>query len=790
MTQYYGKRISSFFSAKGVSCQTTIIQVKPAPCSCVQRTHMQKLKLWKPGAAGEMPGVAAVPTGADMESQEIRPLPPMWIVGTGSGAMKQPPRWALAKHRVRHMGEPVALVVAETENQARDAAEKVNITYKPLPAVTAAVDALKSEAPQLHEEAPQNRVFVFTRGDAEKTDRAIAEAPHVLEMEIPNNRLICGAIESRSCLVVHDPITDVTTLHDSTQAPHLIRRSISEALAISPGKIRVIAPDVGGGFGTKGKHYPEETALVWAARNLGRPIRWVAGRSESFCSDTQARDHHTHAVLGFDNDGTFLGLRIQTIANLGAYISTFGAAIPAPIYSALLAGVYRTPAIHVEVTGVFTNTVPVDAYRGAGRPEACFVLEQLTDEAARLLELDRVVIRQRNLIQAYQMPYSTPVGPVYDCGDFPRILDRLLTVCDWDGFEERRAKSLLRDKRRGIGLAIYVESSGVAPSKIAGMMGARVGFFESAEIRVDGEGGIQISAGTHNHGQGHETTYAQIVSDRLGLPFLEIRVVEGDTETVPMGTGTFGSRSIAVGGSAIARASDKIVAKGKVLAAGMMEAAVEDLQFENGIFTVAGTDRRVTMKEVAREANEAHRLPEGVEPGLHETAFYDPPNFAYSNGAHLCEIEIDIETGVMEILSYYTVDDIGTVINPVIVEGQIHGGIAQGVGQAMTELCSYDPDTGQLVSGSFLDYCLPRADDLLLFSGEFDQSQPCTHNPLGAKGCGESGSIGAPAALVSAALDALNSLGVTKLQMPLTPLRIWEAISSARNDAGDQPTAC
>ena len=636
--------------------------------------------------AERMPGVVACLTGEDMADDGILPMPCMWIMEDSDGSrMVVPERWPLARGRVRHVGDAVALIVAETEAQAGDAALEVEVEYHPLPAVTDASTALADGAPLLHPEIAGNRLFSWGRGDADKAATAIAAADHVVELELVNNRLACGAIEARACLASHDPISDITVLHDATQAPHLIRRSVCEALSLPTHKLRVIAPDVGGGFGTKGKHYPEETILVWAARRLGVPIRWISSRSEAFCSDTQARDHLTRARLGIDADGRFLGLHVVTTANVGAYFSTFGAAIPVAIYTALLAGIYGTPAIRIDVTAALTNTVPVDAYRGAGRPEACYVLERLADEAARLLGTDRIEIRRRNLIPADSMPYATPIGPTYDCGDFPGILDALLEAGDWQGFAKRREESARRDRLRGIGLALFVETSGVAPSRLAGMLGARVGFFESAEIRIAGDGSVQILAGTHNHGQGHETTYAQIVAERLGLPYSMVEVIEGDTGVVQMGTGTFGSRSIAVGGSAIAAAADKIIAKGRLIAADLLEADPGDLVFDDGMYTVAGTDRRLPLRSVAAAANVAHALPAGVEPGLNENAFYDPPNFAYSNGGHLCEIEIDAETGTMEIMSYLTVDDIGTVINPLIVEGQVHGGLAQGIGQAMFE---------------------------------------------------------------------------------------------------------
>ena len=477
----------------------------------------------------------------------------------------------------------------------------------------------------------------------------------------------------------------------------------------------------------------------------------------------------------------------RPLANLGAYVSTFGAAIPSAIYSALFAGGYRTPAISVEVTGVFTNTTPTDAFRGAGRPEACYVLERLADSAARTLGLDRAEIRRRNLIPPSDMPYKTPIGPTYDCGDFPKIFARALEVADYGHFEQRRAAAARRGRLRGIGMACYVESSGVAPSRFAGALGGRVGFYEAASVRVEPDGAVRAMLGTHNHGQGHATTFAQILSSRLGIPIEKIEVVEGDTDAVPHGTGTFGSRSIAVGGCALDRAADKVVAKGKLIAAHLLEASAGDVDFADGAFVIAGTDRRLAFETVARAAYVPHNFPlETLEPGLQETAVYDPPSFAFSNGAHVCELEIDPDTGRIEIVGFWGVDDVGTVINPMIVEGQIHGGLAQGLGQALLERCAYD-GSGQLVSGSFMDYALPRADDLPLFVTECDESQPCTHNPLGAKGCGEAGSIGSPAALVSAALDALASLGITDLEMPLTSEQVWRRISEARPAATTAP---
>jgi carbon-monoxide dehydrogenase large subunit len=733
-------------------------------------------------AAESAPAVAAVLTGADMARDGVGPLRTLWPIRSHDGApMAEPPRWALARERVRHVGEAVAGVLAESGGAALDAAERLEIEYEPLPAVTSSRDAIADGAPRLHDEAPGNVCFRWQRGDAAGVERGFAQAAHTVELQLRNNRLAGCAIEPRAVLAAPGADGESLTLHSATQIPHFVRRLVAEQLALPELAIRVVAPDVGGGFGYKGKNYPEETIVAWAARRVRRPVRWIATRGESFVSDNQARDHITRCVLALDAGGRFLALRVETLANLGAYVSMVGAAIPSAIYSALLAGVYTTPAIHVSVTGVFTNTVPTDAYRGAGRPEACFVLERLADEAARLLGMDRAEIRRRNLVPAAAMPYRTPIGPTYDCGDFPRVFERALALADYAGADARRSAAEARGVLRGIGIACFVESSGVAPSKLAGALGARAGFFESAEVRMDSTGAVQAALGTHSHGQGHATTYAQILASRLGVPLARIRIVEGDTATVPYGTGTFGSRSIAVGGSALDVAAAKIVAKGRRIAAHRLEAAEADVDFTAGRFVVKGTDRGLALADVARAAHTAHDLPAGTEPGLQESAFYDPPNFAFSNGVHVCEVEVDPETGVVQVVGYCAVDDIGTVVNPLIVAGQLHGAVAQGAGQALSEACVYD-GAGQLVSASFLDYALPRADELPDFVSENDESQPCTHNPLGAKGCGEAGTIAAPAAVVNAIVDALAPLGVDGIEMPATPHRVWQAIVRARRE--------
>ena len=736
-------------------------------------------------AALAVPGVAAVLTGADMAEDGIGSMPCLWKIPTKDGTpMAEPPRWALARGRVRHVGEPVAAVLAESQAAADDAAELVGVRYAPLPAVVGSRAAIGADV-VLHGEAPGNVCYVWGRGDEAAVARAMEAAARTVEIDIYNNRIAGAALEPRAAIASYDSIAGTVTLYDTTQAVHLVRRSVATQLGMADRQVRVVSPDVGGGFGYKGKHYPEEIVVCWAARRLGRPVRWVGSRGEAFVTDTQARDHRTRAKLALDGDGRFLGLRVETVADLGAYLSTFGAAIPSAIYSALLAGVYGTQAVYVEVTGVFTNTVPTDAYRGAGRPEACYILERLADRAAAATGVDPVEIRRRNLIPGGAMPYTTPIGPTYDCGDFPKIMERALASADHEGFAERRAASQAEGRLRGIGIASFVESSGVAPSRLAGAMGARVGFFESAEIRVDREGCVQALLGTHNHGQGHATTFAQILSTHFGVPLDKVEIVEGDTGAVPFGTGTFGSRSIAVGGSALHRAADRVIEKAGAIAAHMLEAAPDDIAFENGVFAVAGTDRRVAFEAVAERAHVPHDFPhETLEPGLVASAFYDPPNFAFSNGAHVVEVEIDPETGTVTIADYRVVDDVGTVINPMIVEGQIHGGLAQGIGQALMEDVVYDPESGQPFAGSFMDYAMPRADDLPDFVSELDESQPCTHNPLGAKGCGESGSIGAPAALVAAVLDALAPLGVADIGMPLTAERVWRAMAQANPVSG------
>jgi len=728
-------------------------------------------------AARGAPGVLAVLTGADLAAEKIGNIPTGWLIHSKDGSpMVEPPHPALALERVRHVGDPVAIVVAATRDQAREAAALLEVDYEELPAVATVEAAIRPGAPLVWDQAKGNTCFDWQLGDAAATDAAFAKAHRVVAIDLENNRLIPNAIEPRAALGEYDRASGDYTLHTTSQNPHLTRLLLAAfSFGVPEHKLRVVAPDVGGGFGSKIFHYAEELLVLWAARKVGRPVRWTAQRSESFMSDAHGRDHLTHAELAVAKDGTFLGLRARTAANMGAYLSTFAPAIPTYLHATLLAGCYRTPAIHVQVRAVFTNTVAVDAYRGAGRPEAAYIVERLADLAARELGLDRVAIRRKNFIDKF--PYQTPVALQYDSGDYVATLDAALDKARWSTFEERRAEARKRGKLRGIGISTYVEACGIAPSALAGALGARAGLYESAGVRVHPTGSVTVFTGTHSHGQGHETTFAQIVADKLGIPLGNVEVVHGDTSKIPFGMGTYGSRSLAVGGSAIVQATDKVIAKGRKIAAHLLEASEGDVEFRDGKFTVAGTDRAKTFGEIALTAYVPHKYPAGLEPGLEESAFYDPKNFTFPAGCHVCEVEIDPETGATQVVAFTAVDDVGNVVNPMIVAGQVHGGVAQGIGQALLERALYD-DAGQLLSGSFLSYAMPRAADLPRYEVA-TRVTPCTHNPLGAKGVGEVGSIGSPPAVIGAVVDALAHLGVRHLDMPATSERVWRAIRDA-----------
>ena len=726
-------------------------------------------------AALKAPGVVAVFTGDDIAADKVGGLICGWMIHSKDGSpMKAGAHPALAQGKVRYVGDHVAVVIADTYAQAKDAAETIEVHYTELPAVADTASAARSGQPQIHDAAPGNTVYNWHLGDKAATDAAFAAAKHVTKLDLVNNRLIPNAMEPRAAVGDYDSGDDTMTLYTTSQNPHVARVVLSAFIGLAPeNKLRVIAPDVGGGFGSKIFIYAEETVCVWAARKINRPVKWTAERTESFLSDAHGRDHVTHAELAVDESGKITGLRVHTIANLGAYLSTFSSAVPTYLYAPLLSGQYAIPSIYCEVDAIYTNTAPVDAYRGAGRPEATFVIERLAEVAARELGRDPAEFRRINFVKTF--PHETPVLMTYDAGDFPAALDKALAQADYKGLAGRKAASAAKGKLRGIGFSAYIEACGIAPSAAVGALGGGVGLWESAEVRVNMIGTVEVLTGCHSHGQGHETTYAQLVSSRLGIPMENVSIVHGDTDKVQMGMGTYGSRSGAVGMSAISKALDKIEAKAKKVAGYVLEASEHDIEFKDGKFTVKGTDKSIDFGSVALNAYSAHKLnTREIEPGLKEGAFWDPTNWTFPAGVHICELEIDPETGVVTIDRWTAVDDFGKLINPMIVEGQVHGGIAQGVGQALLEGAHYDSD-GQLLTASFMDYCMPRADDLPSFNVDTIET-PCPSNPLGIKGCGEAGAIGAPPAVINALTDAL---GHEDVAMPATPQVVWRAAQKA-----------
>src|SRR5262252_4403858 len=729
-----------------------------------------KIRSINTDAAAKAPGVLSIFTGKDTAG--IGGLPCGWLITSVDGTpMKEPKHPVLAEGKVRYVGDQVALIVAETLAQAKAAAELIEVDYDALPAVADTGTAAKAKT-AVHDEAPNNVCYTWALGDKAAIDAAFAKAAHVTKLDFINNRLVPNAIEPRAANAVYSRADDSYTLYVANQNPHVERLLMTAfVLGLPEHKVRVVAPDVGGGFGSKIYLYAEDVVVTWASKQINRPVKWTAERSESFLSDAHGRDHLTHAELALDKDGKFLAMRVQTTASMGAYLSTFASCIPTILYATLLAGQYTTPVIYCEVTAVFTNTAPVDAYRGAGRPEATYVVERIVHQAGVDLGIAQDEIRRRNFIRTF--PYQTPVALVYDTGGYDATLDGAMKTADVAGFSARKAEAARRGKLRGIGYASYIEACGIAPSNVAGALGARAGLFEAGEVRVHPTGSVTVFTGSHSHGQGHETTFAQVVAGRLGIPVENVDVVHGDTGRVLFGMGTYGSRSLAVGGTAIVRALDKIVAKGKKIAAHLLEAAEADIEYDRGVFKVAGTDKQKAFGEVAFAAYVPHNYPlDKLEPGLNENAFYDPANFTFPAGSYVCEVEVDRDTGKTEIAAFTAVDDFGKVINPMIVEGQVHGGLAQGIGQALTEGCRYD-ESGQLVTGSLADYCIPRAGDVPTFKIDTRET-PCTHNPLGVKGCGEAGAIGAPAAVMNAITDAL---GVKDLPMPATAQTVWRSLN-------------
>ena len=726
-------------------------------------------------AAQAMPGVIAVLTGKEIKADGIGNLICGWMIHSKDGTPMKMGAWSpMAVDRVRYVGDAVAIVVAETKGQARDAAEAVEVTYKEKKSVADAVEALKKGAPQLHPEADGNLIYDWEIGDSAATDAAIAKAAHVTKMHIVNNRLVPNAMEPRAALGYYDKGEDHYTCWTTSQNPHVARLVMSAFYNVAPeNKLRVIAPDVGGGFGSKIFIYPEEIVCLWASKRAGVPVKWVADRTESFLTDAHGRDHVSEVQLAFDADNRMTALKVDTVANFGAYMSLFSSSVPTYLYATLLSGQYAIPAIHANVRAVYTNTAPVDAYRGAGRPEATYLLERVVETAARELGVSPAELRRKNFIREF--PYQTPVIMAYDAGDYETSLEAAMKEADYAGFEKRREKAKKAGKLRGIGMSCYIEACGIAPSAAVGSLGAGVGLWESAEVRVNAVGTIEVLTGSHSHGQGHETTFSQLVADRFGVPIDSVSIVHGDTDKVQMGMGTYGSRSGAVGMSAVVKALDKVEAKAKKIAAHLMEADEGDIVIENGELKVAGTDKSVPWFQLALAAYTAHNLPGGMEPGLKEGAFYDPTNFTFPAGCYICEVEVDPDTGETEIVQFVAADDFGNIINPMIVEGQVHGGIAQGIGQALLEGAHYDLASGQLLTASYMDYTMPRADDLPSFKVSTSNT-PCPGNPLGIKGCGEAGAIGSPPAVINA---ITNAIGNNELAMPATAQKVWSALKAA-----------
>ena len=722
-------------------------------------------------AAAAMPGVCGIFTGDDLAADKIGGLICGWTIHSKDGTpMKAGPHPALAQGKVRYVGDHVAVVIADTYAEAKDAAEKIIVDYDVLKANADTAGARKAGAPQVHDVAADNTVYEFHLGDKSATEAAFAKAAHVTRLDLVNNRLIPNAMEPRAAVGEYDAGTESYCLHTTSQNPHVARLVLSAFIGIAPEhKLRVIAPDVGGGFGSKIFIYAEETVCVWAAKKVERPVKWTSDRTEAFLSDAHGRDHVTHAEMALDAQDRIIGLRVHTTANLGAYLSTFSSAVPTYLYAPLLSGQYNIPQIYAEIDAVYTNTAPVDAYRGAGRPEATFVIERLVEVAARERGIDPAKFRQMNYVTTF--PHQTPVIFCYDGGDYNASMVKALEMADYAGIAARKAESARRGKLRGIGFSSYIEACGIAPSAAVGSLGAGVGLWESAEIRVNAVGTVEVLTGSHSHGQGHETTFAQLVSGRLGIPIENVSIVHGDTDKVQMGMGTYGSRSGAVGMSAIHKALDKIEAKAKKVAGHVLEAAEADIEFKDGKFTVKGTDKSIDFGSLALQAYIAHKFNGNeLEPGLKEGAFYDPTNFTFPAGVHICEVEIDPDTGVTKIERWTAVDDFGVIINPMIVEGQVHGGIAQGIGQALLEGAIYDKD-GQLLTASYMDYTMPRADDLPSYKVGATETR-CPSNPLGIKGCGEAGAIAAPPAVINAITDAL---GHENIAMPATPQAVWRA---------------
>ena len=716
-------------------------------------------------AAGAAPGVKAIYTAADLNADGIGSLPCAVSLDNRDGStMASPPHPVLADGAVRHVGDPVAFIVADTAKAARDAAELITVDYDIQPSITDLAKVTDAASPLVWPEVKRNMVFDWEFGDKAKTDAQFAKAAHVTSLTVVNNRIIVSSMEARVSIADYDTTTGRWTMYANTQGGWLVKGLIAPMFNAEPEKFRIVTPDVGGGFGMKLFLYAEHALTCYAARKLGRPVKWASERSEAFLCDTQGRDNLTLGELAIDADGKFLALRTRVVANMGAYLSNFGPYIPTIAGTSVIASVYGFQAVYANVIGVFTHTVPVDAYRGAGRPESNYLMERLVDAAARELKIDRTELRRRNMVPSSAMPHTTPYGTVYDSGDFRMVLDSALKQMDYAGFAVRRAEAAKRGKRRGIGLAYYLEATGGDPT-------------ERAEIRFADDGGVDVYVGTQSTGQGHETAYVQLTSQRLGIDAEKIRIRQGDTDAIPVGGGTGGARSLYSEGQAILLTADSVIAKGKQAAAEVLEASATDIAFADGVFAIVGTDRGIDI--IALAATQRQRAAAGqsaVSLDTAEVANIDKHTFP--NGCHMAEVEVDPDTGVVEVVRYRVSDDFGKAVNPLIVRGQVHGGVAQGFGQAVLERTAYDASSGQLISGSFMDYALPRADDLPNIEVDLLEV-PCVGNPLGVKGAGEAGAVGSPPAMINAIVDALSVDGVTHIDMPATPEKIWQAMSTA-----------
>lgn len=727
------------------------------------------------------PGVLTIITGAQLKAEGIGGLPCAWPVHSSDGTpMAAPEHPVLVTDHVLHVGDPVLAIAAETRAAAEAAAQLALIRYETLPSQTDLKTCLEKGAPAVHPGSNNNLTFDWSLGDGVKVDAVLKASVHVAELDLVQNRVNAAPMETRGTIGIFDSGRGDYTLYTSNQNPHPIRVMLSAStLKVPEEKIRVVSPDVGGGFGMKIYHYNEEVLVLIAARRTGRPVRWIATRSEAFQADTYARDHVTKVSLGLDGEGRFLALKVDTIANMGAYLSTFAPAIPTFFYGNPLPGPYAFRDVHVHVRGAFTNTTPVDAYRGAGRPECNYLMERIVDVAAHELGMNPFDLRRKNLIKPEQIPYKTPFLWTYDSGDLPALLDRCRALVDEAGFEQRKSASQKSGKARGLGFSFYMESCGMGPSELLIEQGCGGGQYEVATVRVSPTGGITVLTGSHSHGQGHETAFAQLVADETGIDPSRIEIVHGDTAKVAYGIGTYGSRSLAVGGSALVGSTRKIIVKMKKIAAHMLEVDAKDVEFGDAMFRATPTNSTLTFAEVAGRAYAPANYPDGLEPGLEEVTYYDPEDFTFPYGCHAVEVEVDPETGETRVERYLAVDDFGRLVNPMIVEGQIHGGAAQAIGQALLEECRYDAETGQLLSGSLMDYAMPHASDIP--SIEFHSIETlCRTNPLGAKGCGEAAAIAGPAATINAVCNALASFGVLHVDMPATPEKVWRAIQAAK----------